>query len=78
MLVFSGDLPLRDEPLPRFLDDAAFTKLLRAARGGDDPFVRLCVEFLARIVRKIGGAGQRLACYALWALAVAQNAGRHA
>ena len=48
MLVFSGDLPLRDEPLPRFLDDAAFTKLLQAARADDDPFVRLAVEFLAR------------------------------
>src|SRR5207237_2631384 len=29
VLVFSGDLPLRDEPLPRFLDDGAFTKLLQ-------------------------------------------------
>jgi integrase len=48
VLVFAGDLPLRDEPLPRFLDDAAFTKLLRAARADDDPFVRLAVEFLAR------------------------------
>jgi len=42
------DLPLRDDPLPRFLDDAAFTKLLQATRADDDPFVRLCVEFLAR------------------------------
>ena len=40
--------PIRDEPLPRFLDDAAFTKLLQAARADDDPFVRLTVEFLAR------------------------------
>jgi len=48
VLVFAGDLPLRDEPLPRFLDDAAFTKLLQAARAADDPFIRLCVEFLAR------------------------------
>ena len=48
VLVFPGDLPLRDDPLPRFLDDAAFTKLLQAARAADDPFVRLCVEFLAR------------------------------
>jgi integrase/recombinase XerD len=48
VLVFAGDLPLRDDPLPRFLDDAAFTKLLQAARAADDPFVRLCVEFLAR------------------------------
>ena len=48
MLVFSGDLPLRDEPLPRFLDDGAFTKLLQATRADPDPFVRLAVEFLAR------------------------------
>jgi integrase len=48
VLVFPGDLPLRDDPLPRFLDDAAFTKLLQAARAAADPFVRLCVEFLAR------------------------------
>ena len=46
--VFDGDLPLRDEPLPRFLDDAAFTKLLQAARADPDPFTRLAVEFLAR------------------------------
>jgi integrase len=32
---------------PRFLDDAAATKLLQAARADDDPFVRLTVEFLA-------------------------------
>lgn len=48
VLVFSGDLPLRDAPLPRFLDDGAFTKLLQAARADTDPFVRLAVEFLAR------------------------------
>jgi integrase len=48
VLVFSGGLPLRDEPLPKFLDDAAFTKLLQAARADPDPFVRLAVEFLAR------------------------------
>jgi integrase len=48
VLVFDGDLPLRDDPLPRFLDDGAFTKLLQAARADSDPFVRLAVEFLAR------------------------------
>jgi integrase len=47
-LVFAGDLPLRDRPLPRFLDDAAAAKLLRTARNDPDPFVRLAVEFLAR------------------------------
>ena len=48
VLVFDGDLPLRDAPLPRFLDDGAFTKLLQATRADSDPFVRLTVEFLAR------------------------------
>ena len=48
MLVFAGDLPRRDEPLPRFLDDGAAAKLLRAARADPEPFTRLCVEFLAR------------------------------
>jgi integrase len=48
VLVFDGDLPLRDAPLPRFLDDGAFTKLLQATRADPDPFVRLAVEFLAR------------------------------
>jgi integrase len=48
VLVFSGDLPRRDEPLPRFLDDGAAAKLLQAARADPDPFVRLAVEFLAR------------------------------
>src|SRR5207247_5347321 len=41
-------LPLRDEPLPRFPGDGAFTKLLQATRNDDDQFTRLAVEFLAR------------------------------
>ena len=48
VLVFAGDLPLRDYPLPRFLDDGAAAKLLVAARADPDPFTRLAVEFLAR------------------------------
>ncbi len=48
VLVFDGDFPIPDRPLPRFLDDAAAAKLLRAARDDPDPFARLCVEFLAR------------------------------
>jgi len=48
VLVFAGDVPLRENPLPRFLDDAAAAKLLQAARNDADPFVRLTVEFLAR------------------------------
>ena len=47
-LLFDADLPIIDKPLPRFLDDAAATKLLRAARVEPDPFARLVVELLAR------------------------------
>ena len=48
MLMFPGDVPKLDDPLPRFIDDGAAAKLLRAARAESDPFARLCVEFLAR------------------------------
>ena len=47
-LVFAGDLPIPDQPLPRFLDDASSTKLLQAARADADPFARLVIELLAR------------------------------
>jgi len=48
VLMFAGDIPRRDQPLPRFIDDASAAKLLRAAREHLDPFTRLAVEFLAR------------------------------
>ena len=47
-LLFAGDLPILDRPLPRFLDDPSSARLLRAARADDDLFVRLVVELLAR------------------------------
>ena len=47
-LIFVGDLPRIDRPLPRFLDDAAAAKLARATRAETDPLTRLCVEILAR------------------------------
>ncbi|MGH9267947.1 MAG: tyrosine-type recombinase/integrase, partial [Acidimicrobiales bacterium] len=47
-LLFTGDLPIVDKPLPRFLDDAAATKLMRASRADPDPLSRLIVELLAR------------------------------
>ncbi len=47
-LIFTGDLPIVDKPLPRFLDDAAATKLMRASRADPDPLSRLIVELLAR------------------------------
>ena len=46
--MFPGDVPRLDDPLPRFIDDAAAAKLLHAARAQEDPFARLTVEFLAR------------------------------
>ena len=47
-LIYGGDLPLVDKPLPRFLDDAAATKLMRTAHTDPDPLSRLIVELLAR------------------------------
>ena len=47
-LIFAGDLPIVDKPLPRFLDDAAAAKLMRASRADPDPLSRLIVELLAR------------------------------
>ena len=47
-LMFPGDLPIIDKPLPRFLDDAAAAKLLHATRADPDPLSRLIVELLAR------------------------------
>jgi site-specific recombinase XerD len=47
-LMFPGDVPKLDDPLPRFIDDGAAKKLIQAARVTDDPFARLAVEFLAR------------------------------
>jgi len=46
--IFAGDLSIKDRPLPRFLDDPTFTKLMVATRAHPDAFVRLVVEFLAR------------------------------
>ncbi len=46
--VFAGDRPLKDRPLPRFLDDPTAAKLLTSARGLPEPFDRLAVELLSR------------------------------
>jgi integrase/recombinase XerD len=39
-LISTGDLPIVDKPLPRFLDDAAATKLMRTSRADPDPLSR--------------------------------------
>ena len=36
-LMFPGDVPKLDDPLPRFIDDGAAKKLIGAARATDDP-----------------------------------------
>jgi len=48
LLVFASDLPIPDEPLPRFLDDIQAAALLQAARGSGDLFTHVCVETLLR------------------------------
>lgn len=53
-LVFAGDLPILDQALPRFLDDAAAAKLLRAARADADALAHLIVELLARTGMRLG------------------------
>lgn len=47
-LIFAGDLPIIDKPLPRFLDDASAAKLMRRSRADADTLSRLIVELLAR------------------------------
>ena len=43
-----SDLPIKDDPLPRFIDDAASAKLLTAVRAHPDLFTRTAIELLAR------------------------------
>ncbi|MGI8416586.1 MAG: tyrosine-type recombinase/integrase [Nakamurella sp.] len=46
--IFAGDMPIRDRPLPKFLDDAKAAALLNAARKLPNLFDRVAVEVLAR------------------------------
>lgn len=46
--VYSSDRPIKDKPLPRFLDDGAAAKFLTAARNLPDDFGRLAIEMLSR------------------------------
>jgi site-specific recombinase XerD len=46
--MFHGDLPREDHPLPKGLDDAAASKLLRAAQNDKRLLVRVVVEVLLR------------------------------
>ena len=46
--IFFGDVPKRDEPLPRFLDDADFARFMRALAADTRLHRRVAVELLAR------------------------------
>jgi len=53
VLIFNGDLPTPDDPLPKFLSDPDAAKLMCAA-GDADPVRRLVVEMLARTGLRVG------------------------
>ena len=52
--IFAGDIPKREDLLPKFLDDATFAAFLRAARSEARPLTRLVVELLARTGMRVG------------------------
>jgi integrase len=70
VLIFNGDLPTPDDPLPKFLTDPEAAKLMRAAAEAE-PEGRLVIEMLARTGLRVGEL-----C-ALTADAVARINGRH-
>jgi len=54
VLIFNGDFPTPDAPLPKFLTDSDAAKLMRTAAGDADPVRRLVVEMLARTGLRVG------------------------
>lgn len=46
--VFASDRPIKNKPLPKFLDDPTAAKFMAAARTLPDQFDRLAIEILAR------------------------------
>jgi integrase/recombinase XerD len=53
VLIFNGDLPTPDAPLPKFLSDPDASKLMHAA-GDADPVDRFVIEMLARTGLRVG------------------------
>lgn len=51
--IFSVDVPVADDPLPRFLDDVQAARLAAAAAGAA-PFDRLVIELLSRTGMRVG------------------------
>jgi site-specific recombinase XerD len=70
VLIFNGDLPTPDDPLPKFLSDVDAGKLMRAAADAD-PTRRLVIEILARTGLRVGELCE------LTADAVVVMSGRH-
>lgn len=52
--IYANDVPAADEPLPRFLDDSASARFVRAAGEEPDQLSQLAVELLARTGMRIG------------------------
>jgi integrase len=52
--IFFGDVPKRDETLPKFLDDGDFAKFMRVLADEPALFRRLAVELLARTGMRVG------------------------
>ena len=52
--IFFGDVPKRDEPLPRFLDDATFARFMRALATEPRLHRRVAIELLARTGMRVG------------------------
>jgi site-specific recombinase XerD len=52
--IFAGDIPKKDEPLPKFLDDPTFAQFMRAARSETRMLTRLAIELLARTGMRVG------------------------
>ena len=52
--IFFGDVPKRDEPLPRFLDDATYTRFMRALAAESRLHRRVAIELLARTGMRVG------------------------
>ena len=53
-LIFPGDFPQADEPLPKFLDDPTMEKFTAALANDPDPRRRVMVEILAQTGIRVG------------------------
>ena len=56
--IFSIDLPIVDDPLPKFLDDAEAAALLRTASADPDPLRTLVIHLLLRTGMRVGELSQ--------------------